>query len=873
MSVIDPEACLFLRENKCNICVSVCENKAIDLHQEREKIEVEVGAIILALGCETFDPKLRSEYGYGRMKNVITSLEFERMSSASGPYEGEILRPSDLKPPKRIAWVQCVGSRQVTPGANSYCSAVCCTYALKQVILAKEHDGQVEATIFHNDIRTFGKEFEQFYHRAESLPGVRIIRSYVSIGRELPPSKNVTIRYSSPDGTGVREEEFDLVVLSVGLAPPESAQELADKLSIRLNRHGFCETNIYNLIETSRPGIVVSGAFGGPKDIPESVVTASGASALCSRSLSNRRWKLAKERVFQSERNVLGEEPRVGVFICRCGTNIASVVDVPSLVQRASALSNVVHVEENLFSCSADTARQMVQTIEEKGLNRVVIAACTPRTHEPLFQDTLREAGINKYLVDMANIREHCSWVHRREKEKATEKAMDILRMSVARVTGLHPLKEFEVSVDKRGLVLGGGLAGMTSALSLAGQGFEVYLVEKDADLGGMARRIHYTLEGIDVQAYLRDIMGRVYQNPLIHVFTNSTVATTTGHVGNFTSKVISDSRIEEIRHGIAIIATGAEEYKPSEYAYGKDDRILTLLELEERIAKGDPMVTNAKSLVMILCVGSRQEDRPHCSRVCCSQSIKNALKLKERSPEMDIYIIYRDMRTYGFKEDYYRQAANRGVKFIRYDIDDKPKLEVAEDSLRISVADIVLGKTICINADVLALGVAVVPAVSTKEVSRLFKVSLSRDGFFLEAHAKLRPLDFAIDGVFLCGMAHFPKHIDESIAQALGAAGRAATILAKDKLVSSGVIAEVDEDKCIGCGMCQSICPFGAVEVQDTTEGLKARVVPMACKGCGICSARCPKEAIIVNHFTNSQIISQIDALSPTLWQALRKI
>jgi len=869
VSYIDPESCLFLLDKKCNICIGVCQNKAIDLYQKEEKIEVEVGAIILAPGYEIFDPKLRGDYGYGKIENVVTGLDFERILCSTGPYEGEIKRPSDGKHPKKMAWIQCVGSRQVIPGGNSYCSAVCCMYAAKQVILAKDHDSEIEATIFHNDVRAFGKDFERFYQRAESLPGVRFIRSYVSIGKELPESKNVTIRYST-DGDGVKEEEFDLVVLSVGLNPPDDVEELANKFGIELNSHGFCKTNPVNPIETSRPGIFVSGAFQGPMDIPESVMTASGAAALCSQLLTYRRGKLARERVYPSERDVSDEEPRVGVFVCHCGANIGRVVDVPSVVQYASTLSNVVHAQENLFSCSTDAARQIADTIQEKGLNRVVVAACTPRTHEPLFRDTLREGGINQYFFDMANIREHCSWVHSREKEDATQKAKDTVRMSVARASLLQPLQEFELPVNKAGLVVGGGLAGMTSALSLANQGFEVYLVEKNTDLGGMARRIHYTLEGVDVQAYLSDIIRKVYQHPLIHVSTDSTITEASGYVGNFITKVTSGGRVKEIHHGITIIATGAEEYKPTEYLYGKDDRVLTLLELEEQIAKGEARVINSQSLVMIQCVGCRQEDRNYCSRVCCGQAIKCALKLKEINPQMDIYIIYRDMRTYGFKEDYYREAANREVKFIRYEPDDKPQVEAVEEGgqriLRVTVTDPILGKRLSIDTDSLALAAAVIPSATSNEISRLFKVPLNPDGFFLEAHVKLRPVDFAADGVFLCGMAHYPKHISETISQAYGAAGRATTILTKDSVIASGAICEVNESECIGCGACQSVCQYGAIELHDTPQGKKARVTPVLCKGDGVCNSKCPTGAISLKHFTDDEIFVQIDAEVPAL-------
>jgi len=869
VSYIDPDTCLYLQDEKCNICVGVCKNNAIDLHQKEKKVEIEVGAIILSPGYEIFDPKLRGDYGYGKMENVVTSLDFERILCSTGPYEGEIRRPSDGQHPKNMAWIQCVGSRQVIPGGNSYCSAVCCTYTQKQVILTKDHDADAKCTIFHNDIRSFGKDFERFYQRTENLPDVRFIRSYVSIGKELPESKNITIKYSTADD-GVKEEEFDLVVLSVGLNPPDDVEKLANKFGIELNSHGFCKTNLVNPIETSRPGIFVSGAFQGPIDIPESVVTASGADALISQLLAYRRGKLARKRVYPPERDVSGEEPRVGVFVCRCGANIGRVVDVPSVVEYASTLDNVVYAQEDLFSCSTDAARQIADAIIEKGLNRVVVAACTPRTHEPLFRDTLREAGINPYYFEFANIREHCAWVHSKEKEEATQKAKDIVRMSVARSALLQPLQEFELSVDKRGLVVGGGIAGMTSALSLANQGFEVYLVEKDTDLGGIARRIHYTLEGMDVQAYLSDIIRKVYQHPLIHVSTDSTITEASGFVGNFITKVTSGGRVKEIHHGITIIATGAEEYKPTEYLYGKDDRVFTLLELEEQIAKGEPRVINAQSLVMIQCVGCRNEDRNYCSRVCCSQAIRNALKLKEINPQMDIYVIYRDMRTYGFKEDYYREAANREVKFIRYEPDDKPQVEAVEEGgqhiLRVTVTDPILGKKIAIDADSVALAAAVIPSATSNEIAKLFKVSLNPDGFFMEAHVKLRPVDFAADGIFLCGMAHYPKHISETISQAYGAAGRAATILSKDSVTASGAVCEVNESKCVGCGQCQSVCKYGAIELHDTPQGKKARVIPVLCKGCGLCSTKCPTGAITSKHYTDEQILTEIEAAFPAL-------
>ena len=858
------ETCLYLKENKCDICRGVCKNNAIDFKQTAEKAEVNVGAIILSSGIEPFDPKVKDEYGYGTMENVVTSLDFERLLSSTGPYDGEVLRPSDKQHPKKIAWIQCVGSRRVIEGENSYCSGVCCTYTQKQVILTKDHIAEAECTIFHNDIRSHGKDFERYFQRAEQLPGVQFIRSYVSIDREIPESKNVVIRYATSDD-GVKEEEFDMVVLSVGLNPPADYEGLANQFGIEINSHGFSKAIHSNPMKTNRPGIFVSGAFQGPMDIPESVFTASGAGAQCGELLDYRRGKLAKERIYPPERDVSKEEPRIGVFVCHCGANIGSVVNVPSTVEYALTLPNVVYAQEQLFSCATNSAKEITDLAEEKGLNRVVIAACSPRTLEPLFRDTLREAGLNQYYCEMANIREHCSWVHSKQKEEATQKAKDITRMSVARARYLEPLQEFDLPVNKTALVVGGGIAGMTCALSIAKQGHEVHLVEKDKDLGGMARRIHTTIEGMDVQAYLDDVIRSVYNNPLIHVSHEATITDVSGYLGNFITTVETEGSVKEIKHGASVLAIGADVYKPSEYLYGENDKVFTHIELGEQIAKGEETIINAESLVMIQCVGCRNEDRNYCSRVCCSHAVKNALKLKEVNPEMDIYILFRDMRTYGFREDYYREASDKDVKFIRYEPDDKPRVAAAKEggkeNLRVTVLDSILGQRLEIDADVLSLAAAVIPAASTHEVSGLFKVTLSPDDFFKEAHVKLKPVEFATDGVYLCGTAHYPKHIQETINQAYGAAGRVLTLLSHDTVTASGSVCEVKENDCVSCGACITACTYDAIEFIDTPKGKKAWVNPILCKGDGVCSAKCPTSAIVLKHFTDDELCSQIDA------------
>jgi heterodisulfide reductase subunit A2 len=862
------ESCLYLKENKCRICEGVCKNDAIDLKQVPEKKEINVGAIILSPGFEPFDPKTKREYHYGEFANVVTSMDYERLLCSTGPYSGEILRASDMKHPHKIAWIQCVGSRRVTPGENSYCSAVCCTYTQKQVILTKDHHAEAECAVFHNDVRSYGKDFERYYERTENLPGVRFIRSYTSIVRENPETKNVTVRYSTL-ADGVKEEEFDMVVLSIGLNPPVGAKDMAEKFGIQLDTNNFCKLNPVNPMETNRPGIYVSGGFQGPIDIPESVFSASGAASQIGQLLDYRRGNLARERMYPTERDVSKEEPRIGVFVCHCGANIGRIVNVPETVEYCKTLPNVVYAQEQLFSCATNSAKEITDITKEKGLNRVVIAACSPRTLEPLFRDTVREAGINQYFCEMANIREHNSWVHSKEKEEATEKAKDIIRMSVARACHLEPLQEFDLPVNKAAMVVGGGVAGMNCALSIANQGHEVHLVEKAKELGGMVRKIHSTLDGLDVQAYLRELIAKVYQHPLIHVYHDAAVTQATGYVGNFVTTVKSETGVAEIKHGAAVIAIGADLYTPTEYLYGKDDRVVTHVELEERISQGDEKIINAKSIVMIQCVGCRNEDRNYCSRICCSQSVKNALKLKEINPLADIYILFRDMRTYGFKEDAYREASEKDVKFIRYEPQEAPQVESGESDegrpvLKVTATDYVLGKKLVIDADVLALAAAVIPSAGTREVAGQFKVTLSPDGFFKEAHVKLRPVEFGTDGVYLCGLAHYPKFMQETINQAYGAAGRVLTLLSHDTVVASGSVARVNESRCIGCGACVSACAYGALDLSDTKQGKKATVNPVLCKGDGLCNTKCPTGAIQLMHFTDEELLCEIDAMAP---------
>jgi len=854
--VIDREVCAFFLKGTCKLCEKVCPAGAIDYEQQDEIVEIEVGSIILAPGLEEFDAHLKPEFGFGRFPNVVTSIQFERMLCASGPLQGHLQRPSDKKGPRAIAFIQCVGSRDVSCG-RPYCSSVCCTYAIKESIIAREHDKNITSTIFYMDMRTYGKDFDKYMERAKSEYGVRFIHS-ISAVEEDPETRNLILRYESEDG-GMVAEQFDLVVLSVGLGPPKKALELAEKLGIELNSYDFVKTDPFAPAQTSRPGIFVCGVFQGPKDIPETVMQASGAAACAEAALTTVRGSLVTEREYPTELDVMGQEPRIGAFICHCGINIGAYVDVPQVVEYVKTLPGVVFAENNLYTCSQDSQERIKAMIKEHNLNRVVVASCTPRTHEPLFQQTVREAGINPYLFEMANIRDQCSWVHMNEKEAATEKAKDLVRMAVAKARLLAPLEEVTVGVTNKALVIGGGMAGMTAALELADQGFECFLVEKEGELGGNARRVYHTLEGGDVQELLKNTIKRVEGNKLIRVFTNAEIKEIDGFVGNFKTTIESNRQEQVVEHGAVIVACGGKEYQPTEYLYGKDKSVLTQLELEEQLATHSLPAEKLNSVVMIQCVGSRNKERPYCSRICCSQAVKNALKIKEENPRAKVYILYRDMRTYGFREDFYREARAKGVVFIRYDEEHEPRVSSEKGKLQVEVFDLILRRKVILTPDLLALSVGVVPVEGREELAKMLKVPLNEDGFFLEAHVKLRPVEFATEGVFVCGLAHNPKSISENISQAQAAAGKATVLLSKDSVVSGGYVAEIDKDMCQGCGLCVRACYFNAITYNE--ELGVSEVNPVLCKGCGTCAVICPSGACQIAGFRDEQIVSQVKA------------
>jgi len=851
--LIDREQCI-----GCGLCERVCLAKAVNYADSQVVEKIEVGSIILAPGYEVFDAHLRPEFGYGVYPNVVTSIEFERLLSATGPHRGHLLRPSDGTVPERIAFIQCVGSRDSNCG-NDYCSSICCMYATKEAIIAKEHVHFVKPTIFYMDVRAYGKGFDAYYERAKSEYGIRFIKCMVSKIREHFKTKNLLFTYLDDQGNFV-EEEFELVVLSVGMVPSKATMEMAKRMGVELDTYGYCKTKPFEPTSTSRPGIYVCGAFQGPKDIPETVSQASGAVADATGIISQARGTMAIKKEYPVEADVATEEPRIGVFVCHCGINIGGVVNVPSVKEYARSLKNVVFVDENLYTCSTDTQEKIKNAIKEHHLNRVIVASCSPRTHEPMFRETLRDAGLNKYLFEMANIRDQCSWVHMRQKLEATDKAKDLVRMAVANARMIQPLGELTVSVTQKGLVIGGGAAGMTAALKLAEQGYEVFLLEKEAQLGGNLRNLYYTIEGEDVQTFLKNLISRVTGHPFIHVITNALVVDFSGSQGNFSTGVMVAPTMyyRKIEHGITILATGAEEWKPTEYLYGQDPRIVTQLELEGRITRQPDEVARANQVVMIQCVGSRNEERPYCSRTCCATAIKNALKIKKLNPNAKISIIYRDMRTYGLLESYYAAARNEGVMFIKYEPEEKPVVKKDGGTLSVSFMDRILKEEIEIKPDLLVLSAATIPR-ENEELATMLKVPRTAEGFFLEAHMKLRPVDFATDGLYLAGAGHGPKLISESISQASAAVSRACTILSKEKMLVGGVVAVVEGERCAACLTCVRVCPYSVPVINTKGE---AEIDPAKCKGCGSCVAECPARAIDLMHFRDRQLQAKCQAL-----------
>ena len=855
--VINEASCVHLNTGECGICQSICGLNAIDYTHRESEIEIDIGSVIFSPGFEVFDAKKRGEFGYGQYKNVVTSIEFERLLSASGPTSGAVTRPGDGAHPKKIAWIQCVGSRDHSCNRD-YCSSVCCMYATKEAFIAREHDSSIEPTIFYIDMRSFGKNFDEYVIRAKEK-NVRYVRAMVSRVFEDPQTGNLELRYI--DGSGKKISEiFDMVVLSVGIQIPEKTKNLAGVLGIDVDDYGFAVTDIFEPLASSRPGIFVSGAFNGPKDIPETVSEASAAAQVASADMATARGSLITREVLPDEQpSTPDEELRIGVFVCHCGANIASVVDVAAVTEYARSLPGVVYADHPLYTCSQDSQEGIRDIIQKHKLNRVAISACSPSTHEPLFMSTLRQAGINKYFFDMANIRDQCSWVHPTEPALATEKSKRLMRMSVANVSQTRPLTELEFDVDSSLLIIGGGIAGMTAALEAAKQGFGVYLVEQQEILGGMAQSLRRSMDGQDIGLYVQKLKERVMNNDAIKLFMNSMVIDQKGFVGSFESEIMTPSGgSRKIKHGAILVATGAEEARPDLYGLDTLDRVITQTDFEGTLYTPDSTGTN-KHVVMLQCAGSRDSQHlDYCSRVCCNQAVKNALQFKELLPDGRVDILYRDIRCYGLGELNYRKARLQGINFIRFDPEENPPdIRTSEQGITITITDPSIGMPISLTPDLLVLSTGIKPR-DTEELASMLRVPRNKAGFFIEAHAKLRPVDLPSEGLFMAGTAHAPKDVSETIAQAQAAVARATTILSKKSLKLSGVVSTVDPTHCAVCLTCVRACPYGVPFINDQHT---AEINPALCQGCGICVAECPAKAITLGRYLDSNIIAKLES------------
>ncbi len=857
---IDMEKC-----SDIEALTQVCQAGAIVPNQSEETKDVHVGAIILSPGAAVFDPAKLDNFSYGVHPDVVTSLEYERILSASGPTKGELVRPSNGDQPKKIAWIQCVGSRGLQKGAASYCSSACCMFSLKEAIVTKERFQQsIETTIFYMDIRTFGKDYEQYRNRAENELGVQLVRSRPhSIIKDAETGK-LNITFATDNDSTTHTEVFDMAVLSTGFYVPEDVRQISAKLGIELNRHGFAQTNSFSPVSTSKPGIFVCGLFESPKDIPETMVQASAAACMAAKSLGR---PTATDIVDEDaepvlQRDVSHEEPKIGVFICDCGLNIGSVINTQELAEYALKFPQVAVSEVVGHGCSKESLIRIEKAIVDNDLNRVVIGGCSPRTHETKFQEVLKKAGLNKYLLEIANIREQATWVHTDNPLAVRTKAERLIHMAVSSVKKAHPLVDHSLTMNKNILVVGGGVAGMNTSLALADQGFKVFLAEQSTELGGLAKNIRRTLQGEDVQTYMKALIQKTLSHDLIEVITGAIIVDHSGMSGLFKTgmQIAPQMYYRQIKHGVTILATGALQNRPQEYLLGEHPAVMNQMDLDALIEDNPDSIASLESVAMIQCVGSRCPDNPNCSRICCQSAIKNALRIRDMNPEARIFVLYRDMRTYGFSEDSYLEAREKGIIFVRYEKDNPPVVTAHSDKVEVNFTDPVLGMPLSVLADKLCLSTGfMADDEATEDLAMVFRLQRTHDGYFLEDHTKLRPLDLSIPGFFVAGTAHAPKSIRESIADAQAAAGRAQTLLARNRIELGAAVARVDRDKCASCLVCVRACPFDVPFIN--AEGY-SEIDPAKCHGCGVCAAECPAKAIQLMQFEDDQILAKLDGL-----------
>jgi heterodisulfide reductase subunit A len=847
---------------RCGECVAACPTGAIDLTMTDREERLPAGAVLLTPGFAPFDARLKGEYGYQVYDNVLSAFEFERMVSLAGSSTAHLHRPSDGQPPHNIAFIHCVGSRDNLCGAG-HCSSACCMYTAKQVALAKQIDPNLQITVFFIDLRAFGKDFEAYLDAVQALPGVSYRRAMPSAVHQLQQSRNLLLSFPGPDGK-LLEESFDLLVLATGFAPPQGMQSLAHQLGIALNDYGFARTDTYHPTLTNREGVFVAGAFREPKDIPDTVAEAAAAAAQVAAFLQTSTHP-HPQPTDHVTRDVSDEEPRLGLFVCECNGDL-SALDLPHLVAWAQALPGVTLAQTVPLGCSPEGQTTIRQAIEAHHLNRVVVAGCSHRLYPDLFEALMRDAGLDPRLLARVNLREQTVYPHRHHHADLAPKAQSLLAMAVASLrtmTGLQALTRGDHRpLSRQALVLGGGAAGMAAALQLANLGIPSHLLEREPVLGGQWRHLRYQSDGSDPQAALAHLIEQVRANPRIHLHLESHLLELTGSPGAYRSLIHHPDQPLPIDHGVLLLATGGHPAPTTEYLYGDDPRVLTQRDLEQQIAT--QTLATAHTVVMIQCVGSREprdpahpHAHPYCSRICCTQAVKNALQLKDLRPDVNLYVLYRDIRTYGFREATYQAARDAGVVFLRYDLPHKPQVRAEPNHLRVSLTEPLTRQPLEIHADLLILSVGI-DAYDQHALANTLGLTLNDDGFFQEEHAKMKPLDLPKPGIYVAGLAHSPRFLDETLAQAQGAAMRAAAFLAPQSMTDRPTAVWVNERLCSFCGLCVETCPFEA-RIMNYDRRV-ADVDYALCQGCGVCAMVCPNKATLQKAFEHKQLLAAID-------------
>jgi heterodisulfide reductase subunit A len=824
--------------------------------------KLDAGAVVLCGGVSYFDPSIgKDTLCYGSAKNVVTSLEFERMLSSCGPFEGKLLRPDNLKPVQKVAFIQCVGSRDIGLNAD-FCSSACCAFAVKEARLAVEQsNGQVEAAIFYMDMRAYQKPLESYCQEAREQYGVRFVKSRVH-SVIAGQNNDCILRYPSPEDGSMQEESFDMVVLAVGQRPAKGSQELADMLELPVNEFGFIKTLPFSCCETDRPGIFVGGSFTGLKDINESLICASAAAQGASLALHGAGGGLAPvAKAIEPDPELLRAPPSVFVALCTCGNKLGRVADEKALAQKLKYQPCVKGVRAFERLCTREGYNEFAEVVKKSGANRLLVGACLPHLHESRVLELARALGVNRACVEVTDT---FTPANRDEQQgekcrfSGSSEVLSTLLGSIARLKRARPHPLPSIPVTQRALVIGGGIAGMTAALAIADHGFEVDLVEKGQKPGGNLSWIKRTIEGLETAPLLEETLGRLEKHPLITLHTQAGVLGTTGSLGCFESSVEDKDGGYTIAHGVCILATGGNEAPVEGFGYGLSESVMTQKEWEIALAQNCQEASSLESIVFIQCAGCRSENRNYCARVCCATTLKQALYIKGQNPSTAVFVLYRDMMAYGQMESYYTQARRMGVIFIPYKKDRPPSVEKKDEGLFVTAFDPILQRPLCISADRVILAAGLVPELP-EDLAAGLGIQIDEHGFFKEAQFKWQPVESATSGFFACGAVLGPRNIAESIASARAAASRALAVLSKAGIAGARISASVRPSLCSLCERCIEACPYGARTLDRENE--KILVNPALCQGCGSCVTACPNGASVLEGFLREQMLETIDA------------